>query len=183
MWQSSAAPGACRLATLEGYKRSYELCRGLSLAAAFPKNARAPMAGKGTLTDDLSNTDGIKVCSMRLVELLQGAGVAHVEYLPVTILDAKCAVASKDYRIVNPVGLVDALDRAASKPKYNLLDKEQIDFVRRTVLDPSKLDPARRVFRLAGFRRPVFIDKKLADALLEAGMVGSYFHPLESFAA
>jgi hypothetical protein len=185
VWRSSPVSNACRLASIEGYERSFELTYGVSLAAVFPKNARAPMDGdfkKATaLTDDLSNLDGVKVCSKRLVEFLQQNDVRHLEYLPLTIINHKGKAASTDYFIVNPVGLVDALDLKASEPIYNAIKKDMINRVARIVLDPSRLDPERRVFRLKGFFNRVLIDKALADAITAAGLVGPFFKKLEFY--
>jgi hypothetical protein len=185
VWQSSPVNNACRLAVIQGYERSFELAYGISLAAVFPKDARAPMDSdfkKATaLTDDLSNMDSAKVCSKRLVEFLKARDLRHVEYLPLTIVNHKGKVASTDYFIVNPVGLVDALDLAASKPVYNSIKKSMINRVARVVLDPRRLDPERKVFRLTGLFHPVLIEKGLADAMAAAGLVGPYFKELESF--
>ena len=168
VWQSSPVNNACRLAVIQGYERSFELAYGISLAAVFPKDARAPM-------------DSAKVCSKRLVEFLKARDLRHVEYLPLTIVNHKGKVASTDYFIVNPVGLVDALDLAASKPVYNSIKKSMINRVARVVLDPRRLDPERKVFRLTGLFHPVLIEKGLADAMAAAGLVGPYFKELESF--
>lgn len=185
VWTSSPVNNACRLDAIEGYERSFELAYGLSLAAVFPKKARAPMSThfkKATaLTDDLSNLNDVKVCSKRLVEFLEKSDVRHVEYLPLTILNHKGKVASTDYFIVNPVGLVDALDLAASKPTYNSIKKDMINRVDRIVLDPRRLDPERKVFRLSGFFHPVLIEKGLADSMKAAGLVGPFFNELEFY--
>lgn len=183
-WQCAPVNNACRLGAFRGYERTYELTQGRPLAKVWPKDVRAGMDRdfkKATgLTDDLMNMDSVKVCSGRLVELLEKSGVKHVEYLPLTILDHKGKVASTDYFILNPVGLVDALDRKASEPDYNLIDKELINWVARTVLDPRRLDPERKVFRLAGLRLPVLVERPLAEAMKGAGMVGPYFRELAS---
>lgn len=183
-WQCTPVKNACRLGAFRGYDRTYELTQGLPLARAWPRDVRAGMDRdfkKATaLTDDLMNMDSVKVCSRRLVELLEKHGVKHVEYLPLTILDHKGKVASTDHFILNPVGLVDALDRKASEPDYNLIDKELINWVARTVLDPRRLDPERKVFRLAGLRLPVLVERPLAEAMVAAGMVGPYFRELAS---
>jgi hypothetical protein len=185
VWYCSPVNNACSLALIEGYERSYELIDGVSLAAVFPKKACARMDSdfkKATrLTDDLSNMNDVKVCSKRLVEFLQENKVQHLEYLPLTIINHKGKVASTDYFVVNPVGLVDALDLEASKPIYNAIRKERISRVDQIVLDPRRLDPGRKVFRLKGLVDPVLIEKDLADGMEAAGMVGPFFNELESY--
>jgi len=115
------------------------------------------------------------------VAFLQSRKVKNVEYLPITILDHKGKVASKDYRIVNPVGLQDALDPDASRPKFNLIKKDQIDTVERVVIDAKRVDPELEVFRLQGFYFPVFVSRGLADAITAAGFAGPYFRELKDY--
>lgn len=185
IWMSTAADNACWLGPVEKYGKNYHLPRGIPLAASFPPNVQLRMNKtfpKATaLTDDLKNGSPVKICSQRLVAFLKERQLTHVEYLPVTILDHKGKVASKEYRLVNPVGLQDALDRTASEPTHNLIKKDQIDSVKRIVLDVSKLDPAVKVFRLAGFYSPVLIARDLADAINAQGFVGSYFRELKDY--
>jgi hypothetical protein len=185
VWKSSPVNNACRLGLIQRYKRSYDLLYGLSLASDFPKNARVQMDRdfkKGTaLTDDISNMNDIKICSKRLVEFLQKADVRHLEYLPLTIINHKEKVASTEYFVVNPIGPVDALDRKASDPVYSSIEEGTINTVARIVLDPRRLDPERKVFRLQGFFDEVLIEKELADAMSAARMVGPYFKELELF--
>ena len=185
IWMSTPIKNACWLTAMTNFPKTYLLSQGVPLAATFPDNVETSMDDdfkKATaLTDDHKNSDRVKVCSPRLVKFLQERKVENVEYLPITIRNHKGKVASTEYCIVNPVGLVDALDLKASQPRYNSMNKDQIDGVEKLVLDPGRIDPKRKVFRLAGLYFPVLIAGDLADAIKAEGFVGPYFRPLVEF--
>lgn len=153
--------------------KDYERVRGLGIEN-FRRN---PRAGGRSRSDrpphDLSTRTEERAHGLRRLAVHPGE-----RRLPLTILDHKGKVASRDYFILNPVGLVDALDREASEPGYHVADRELIFRVARTVLDPRRLDPERRVFRLAGLRLPVLVERPLAEAMKAAGLVGPWFREL-----
>jgi hypothetical protein len=185
VWEYQPVGNVCMLESVENVPRWFDLTRGVPFANKFPAAAQFRMSKeykKDTgLNDDLPNTDFLKVCSARLVEFLKTKALKNVEYLPVSILNHKGKVASKDYFIVNPIIPQAALDTAASKPKFNALSPEKIRTVERLVLDPRKLDPTVRLFRLEAFFEPVLLEKGLADEMTAAGFVGSYFQALERY--
>lgn len=178
-WESIPVGNSCILDSPENVELSPRLTRGVPFAADFPQNAFMRMsrdAKKRTaLVDDLMNTNRIKVCSPRLVAFLKERNLRNLEYLRIKILDHKGKVAASDYSIVHPIQLQDALDVAASKPTWSPIAKTEIQFVQTLVVDPSKVDPAVRVFRLKSFLGPVLIEKSLADEIAAAGFKGCYF--------
>ena len=186
LWSESPVANACTLENVENLHR-FDLPCGVPLQKEWPSDALARMSKsfkKATaLTDDLVNSDSIKVCSKRLVDFLKRKKLKNAEYLPLIILDHKGKVASKEYSVVNLVGLQDALDHRASKPTFNLLDPNQIDDVENLIIDVERIDPTLMVFRLKGLFDPVLIEKRLADAILKEGFVGPFFEPLEDFNA
>src|SRR5690242_4080725 len=105
VWKATFAGNACHLLGIVNVKYVNQLTLGIPLQKGFPDDAEMSMSPhfkKDTrLVDDVMNANNIKVCSKRLVEFLRSKNLANVEYLPVTILDHKDKVASKDYMIVN----------------------------------------------------------------------------------
>lgn len=185
VWQAVPIGNACTLEPIENVERHTDLKRGVPFAARFPRDATLRMDRKFKkdtgLTDDLSNMNRIKVCSGKLTEFLKKQKLKNVEFLPVTILDHKGKVASKEYTIVHPVGLQDALDVEASKPRFNRILKTQIDEVERFVVDVRRIEPGVRIFRLAGFYSPVLIDAELAKSIEAEGFRGSAFQELDRY--
>jgi hypothetical protein len=185
VWESVPVGNACVLESIENVERAPRLRTGLAFASAFPKDAQFRMSREfkkdTALTDDISNGTLVKVCSPKLVEFLQKLKVPGVEYLPVRILDHKGKVASADYRIVNPCPPQDVLDVKASGPRYSQMLKTEIVELKKLVVDPRKLEPGVRIFRIKGFTKPVLVDRKLAEAMEAEGFVGPAFTELDEY--
>lgn len=183
VWSAAPVGNVCTLEPIVNVTRFVELTRGVPLQETFPEDAFLQMSKnfkKDTkLVDDVMNGNGIKICSKKLVEFLKSKELKNIEYLPVTILDHKKKVASKDYCIVHPVGLQDAIDLKASVPQYNAILTTKINSVNQLIIDESRVDSQVRVFRLVGLTRPVLIDAKLADEIRSEGFVGSFFKALK----
>src|SRR4051812_33364529 len=133
VWKSKRVGNACLLEQVEnlGSLNLLSLYTGGCFEGRFPANAQLRMSKdfkKDTgLIDDVRAGGHVKVCSPRLVDFLRKQKLKNVEFLPVTILDHKGKVASKEYSIVNPFGLQDALDLEKSKPEYNAIRPTDID--------------------------------------------------------
>ncbi len=185
VWESSAAGNACWLDPVENFDRARALRRGVPFGSDFPKGVQFRMSKQHkkdtALTDDLGNSDSLKICSARLVDHLKKAKTQHVEYLPVVILDHKGKVASADYRIVNPFPPQDVLDLKASGPTYSAIHKSSINDVKRLVIDPKRVEPGVRIFRIKGFTNPVLVDRKLAEEIAAEGFVGAAFIELDEY--
>jgi hypothetical protein len=176
---------ACMLDPIENFSPRKALRKGVSLLATFPADAALPMSQRHkkdtALTDDISNFDNIKVCSAPLVEFLKKRQLKNVEYLPVTIHNHKGKVASKDYFILNPLPLQNALDVHASQPKYSNLVPTEVTTVEKLVIDPKRVEQDVKVFRLTAFSAPVIIESALAKEIEAAGFVGPSFISLERY--
>jgi hypothetical protein len=180
-----AVGNACTLDPIENFSPRKALRKGVSLQGTFPADAVLPMSQRHkkdtALTDDISNFDNIKVCSAPLVEFLKKKQLKNVEYLPVTIHNHKGKVASRDYFILNPLPLVDALDVQASKPKYSNLVPTEATTVETLVIDPKRVEKDVQVFRLVGFSAPIIIESAFAEELKAAGFAGPSFIGLERY--
>lgn len=185
VWESIAVGNACMVDSIENFEQETDLLRGTPLAAQFPKDALFRMSKshkKNTkLIDDVANTDMLKICSARIVDFLKRRRLKNVEYLPVTILDHKGKVASRDYSIVHPIVLQDALDRKKSKPSYSPLLPEEIDEVETLVIDKARVDREVRLFRLEAFFFPVLLDRAIGEAMEEEGFAGPSFEELDEY--
>jgi hypothetical protein len=185
VWTYQPVGNVCMLDGIENVPRWLDLMRGVPFKDKFPAAAQYQMSKEHKketgLNDDLPNTDSVKVCSARLVEFLKKKQLKNVEYLPVSILNHKGKLASKDYFIVHPIFPQDALDIDASEASFNDINPDEIDSVEELVLKKRGLDPEVRLFRLKKFFNPVLIDKKLADEMEGAGFIGSYIQDLDSY--
>jgi hypothetical protein len=183
VWKSKRVGNACLLEQIENVDNLLSLYTGGCFEGRLPANAQFRMSKdfkKDTgLIDDVKAGGNVKVCSARLVDFLRKQKLKNVEFLPVTILDHKGKVASKEYSVVNPFGLQDALDLEESEPDYNAIRPTDIDEVEQIVLDTSRIERGVKLFRLKGLTTPVLMEKGLADAITEEGFVGPLFLPPE----
>ncbi len=184
IWESAAPVGAVGLDSIENVERARLLGRGVSMREGFSPQAQFRVSKRPkstTFVDDLSNLDSVKVCSARLVAFLQRQRLAHLEYLPVRILDQRGRLATEDYRIVNPCPAQAVLDLERSGPRFSAMRKTTIVELKKFVIDTGRLDRTFRVFRVQEFPSPVLIDRELAEAMSEEGFVGPDFVELEDY--
>ena len=185
IWGRMRVKNAVFLSDLHGIANAYELLYGVPRAEGFPDDAvwdvdeDAPP--NGILPDSINNTDRLLACSKRLVECLQASGVAKVEYLPVAIRNQKGRIASKSVFIVHPLDPVDCLDIDKSGVEWSPIATTDIDRVKRLVLDESKLDPVRELFRLAKFPDLVLARRDLAEKIDSAGFTGVRWIELDEY--
>ena len=66
----------------------------------------------------------------------------------------------------------DCLDLNSSSVKWNKWDKDTIERVRRLLLDESRIDPARELFRAKAFWDVIFVSRPLAQAIDDMGFSG-----------
>lgn len=176
IWDSKVVPDACVLDTLVGVEDMWELLDGIPRASTFPTDANYTMHPdfpyNTLLTDNLINRDLLIVVSARLKAFLEARVLEKVEYLPVTIMNHKNRPASRDYFIVHPVYPLDCLQLEHCEPKWSEIDTEAIERLKRLVIDESKLDPKRALFRPKSFYRVTLVRHELADAIDGAGFTG-----------
>lgn len=176
VWDYQRIDGRVRVDELKNVKDDHELVFGRSRAADFPRDAQFLMdpdfPTNTVLTDSLYNTDSLIVASQRLVDFLASRRIPSVEYLPVTIIDHKKKPVKARYFIVNPVGLVDCVDAAASGGTPDLILPTTLMSIERLVLDESRIPADRQIFRTVQVNSPVIVRKALADAIDAAKFVG-----------
>jgi len=185
LWNTFRPPYVCSLGNLDGVEKVFELKDGVPRAAGFSEHARFQMSTiypyDIRLADCLKNTDRLIVASEALKEFLESHALDHVEYLPVTILNHKERVASREYYIIHLISPVDCLDVPKCGATRSSLVPEDILDLNELVLDPSRIDPDRRIFRLKYYERPVLARRDLAAALESRGFSGLSFAELTEY--
>jgi hypothetical protein len=185
LWGLQEVPHGCVLKELVGVEKLYELKNGVPRAADFPDKASYRMhpdfPHHTILTDNLLNTDRLIVGSARLREFLEARSVQKVEYLPVLLRNPKGKVVSKTYAIINPIDPVDCLDVAKSGVTMSKIVKNKIQAVKKIVLDPSRVDAKRELFRLRGFPHVTLVRRELAEAIDGEGFTGIRWVELSAY--
>jgi hypothetical protein len=115
------------------------------------------------LTSFVGNTCGMLVVDRAVCDVMRPlVKDGEVEFLKVSMVNHRGRVASKDYYIVNPIGVHDVLNLQKSKIKYHGKDVVAVDEV---VLDPKKLAGKPNLFRLRERPRWYFASAALVDAI------------------
>ena len=185
IWDVDTEGGFCVLTTLQNVDKAYELTRGVSRTLGFPTDASFRMNPEFPkdvqLADNLYNAESMIVVSPALGQAIEQQQPPNIEFLPVTIYNHKGRVASSDYRIVNPLGVVDCIDQNATKVQWNSIDPNLIASCFGLQLDVGRIDPALLLFRLKYLPHVVVVRDDLAETLVGQAFSGLRFVTLDEF--
>jgi len=186
LWEASTmVRNACVLGGLQGFDDVYDLKSGVSFADSFPSGAEFPMSpdfpNNMLLTDNVMNEEGLLVGSGRLRRFLESRGTRLLEYLPVAIRNHKDKIASKDYFVLNPIRAIECLNEELSGAERDLILPDEIDLVRKLVLDVEKIDIDREIFRIARFPKVTVVHRKLADLIDKENFTGIRWLELSNY--
>jgi len=178
-------PNGVKLYKLTGVQDQFELNEGVPRAANFPEEAcysMHPDAVHNTVfTDTLLNRSMLIIISPKLRDFLRSQRLTRVEYLPISIRNHKGKVATRDYCILHPIDPVDCLDLKKSKVEWGMIDKTCIDEVTKLVIDETKIEPSRAVFRMKSFFDVVMVRRDLAEKISKSGFTGIEWTELQDF--
>lgn len=173
------------LEELDNVDDDFELKKGIPRAFTFPDDAEYSMdpayPKNVVLADNLYNIDRLIVGSVDLKKFLEERQLANVEYLPVSILDHKNCVASRDYFLIHPIHPQDCLDVEASGVTWSDFLDDEIDEIERLVIDESAIPPEIHLFRLKSFLDPILVRRDIADAIIDEGFTGIRWIELEKY--
>jgi hypothetical protein len=185
IWKYQEQPYAAVLETLSGFEKEFRLKDGVPLQATFPEDVQyhmhADFPNDIGLVDNMQNLHRLAVTSTRLKEAIEQRSAPHMEFLPIAIIDHKKRVASKDYFIVHPVGLVDCIDREQSVYRNDVIIPGNLAAVKKLVLDEARIPPDREIFRLEGFREVLIVRRDVAAALDEGKFTGLAWQRVQDY--
>lgn len=176
IWSTKNEVGACVLDELHGIdkviklKKGYPQLENFSSAVAFDMDQNYPT--DTVLVDNIGNTSMLIVVSPQLKGFLESRNLRSVEYLPVTINNHKGRTASDDYYIIHPIDPVDCLDIERSGAKMGLIAKMEVRSVESIILDSTRVDSERELFKPKFFYRVTLVTKELAESIDSAGFTG-----------
>ena len=173
IWDADAQSSYCLLGYIEGFEDEWKLMKGDSVAKEWPADVRMRMdpdfKKKIKLSDNVLNPARVLVASKALCDFFRKKPVPNVEYLPITILDHKKKVASKEYSIVNLVTTQDCIDTTASEVTWNNINPEYIMSMKRLVFDETKIDDDALLFRAKHLKTLIFVRADFAAEVTAAG--------------
>ena len=176
IWAHKRVPNACVVKQFRGLENAWQLKECIPRAEGFPDDVTFGMDPDRPydtlLTDSLKNIERLIVASRRLAEFFQARPLNHVEYLPVSILDHRGRVAAPDYFVIHPVEPVECLDAVKSNADWSSLNEGTIDSVERLVIDSSKVDASRELFRMRFFFDLIIVRRGLAESINAMNFTG-----------
>jgi uncharacterized protein DUF1629 len=170
--------GACSLTFLSNQEFTASLMIGSRLAKAWPKDMTFSMNPERpkdvALFDYVHNLEGVLLASPKLVTFFRDQKVPDVEFLPVTILDHKGRVASKEYAILNCCRVIDCVDQKKSEFEWDGLQEPSM-VVEKVVLDGRALGEDDRLIRPKFVPGKIFYREDLMQAIDDEGFAGVAF--------
>jgi hypothetical protein len=178
VWKTKVEANYCNLSLLENVEEIYDLYNGQELEAwqaeaLFKMDNNHPKGVK--LIDNVSNLGDLIVVSKPLRDFLGTMDVGFTQFLPVSIIDHKGRIASRDYFVVNPNRVIDCIDLDLSVVEWNDIDPELIADWETLVLDENRIPEGLSIFRLKFSPRKVLIYRSLAESIATQGFTGIRF--------
>ncbi|WP_407667254.1 imm11 family protein [Myxococcus qinghaiensis] len=165
--------------------KSYMLTKGVPVSSWFPSDVVFDFAPNGGMKpgDSVRNVLGLHIVSEKLRDILVSSAGARFEFLPVKLRNHKKKLVPEPYYVANLLDVVSCVDRARSVFTVNELFKDRLRDFERLVLDPGRLGPDTKLFRLGENTELVVVREDLARAILHAGCTGMKFMPMEDYGA
>jgi len=165
---------------------NYLLKEGKRCAGWFPKDLifdLSPDYGS-KLTDSLPNTFHLLVVSEKLKDLLEARlPPESIEFLSIRVRNPKKKPVDKKYFIANVLTTVACVNKTKSKFVMSSIDKSQVNYFSRLVLDEKKISEDAKLFRLAEQTALVIVREDLATDILRAKCNGMMFVVMEEYGA
>jgi hypothetical protein len=178
IWHSISEEGVCALTPPRGAEKLYQLKRGISRFEGWPSGVVCEMRDEFPrdiqLADNM-NAAGYKVISNSIKNMLVREESNNVEFLPISILNHKGRVASRDYFILNPLGTYNCIDLDGSGVKWNTIKKDLIVSCTQLVLMDDMIPVAHKIFRPKFWPMIILLRTELAEKLSGEHFTGLYF--------
>ena len=174
VWRSGIMKdGICKLRSLTGASKSFQIDDGVSRLTGWSADAAASMNEDYPkdigLADSLSGASFL-VVSGKVKAFLEPEKVGNIEFLPMKIMNHKGRVASEDYFVVNPLDIVDCIDKDASMVDLDPLHKDMISTCAMLVLKEDQIPKTLKVFRTKFWSGMIIIRRDLAQKMKSAGL-------------
>jgi hypothetical protein len=179
VWRRGAMKdGICKLNGLVGLEDDYEIDDGVSRSDGWPSDVSASMDPEFPkdigLADSLPGT-GFVLLSAAAKAFLEQKQVRNIEYLPIKIINHKGRAMIEPYFVLNPLEIVDCIDKDASGVRLSPMNKTMIKSCKQLVLHEEKVPAEARVFRTAFWSGRILIRRDLAEEMNAAGLTGMTF--------
>ena len=163
----------------------WELDDGISQINKHPDDAYCRMSpnfpDEIRLGDNLYGS-GLTIISLSIKETLERLITSnHVEYLPLSIINHKGRLATKDYFILHPLDFCDCIDYDKSGIEWNSIDPSYISFSKGLILRNEIIPDDFILFRLKHWGSNIILRGDLAEMLLKENFTGLWFPDIEGY--
>jgi hypothetical protein len=180
--------GFCRVRTIKNVPREHRLSTGESCVAGFPEDALFKMNDSFPkdirLADSISNLNSLLVVSERFKAALESVPGALLqnEVLPVKIVNHRGRTEKAPYFIIHSLSHPPCIDEAKSKGERSSIDPSQYQFMKKMVIDPSRVVPKElMLFRAAQYPALALVRSDLADDLRKRELTGFDLHEIDKY--
>lgn len=138
------------------------------------------------LPDSIPNFNGYIVFNQKIISELKEAGVDYIQYFDVDVENKAGEVVSDDYKCLNILKVVDAIDFENSNLKWTDLEKGETEEDRSILgvldlrLNYSAIDNL-PLFRLKGLETFLVFREDVAENIVNKGYEGLAFYPAEGY--
>ena len=161
----------------------WKLHKGIACSDWFPEDITFELDPNSgiKLADSIPNVLHFLIVSDKLKGILNEIS-SQFEFFPVNILNARGKKTSKPYFLANLVETKNYLDKEKSEYKMSNLDKSQVQYFKKLILDPGKIDKDISMFRLADMTQLIIVSHELAvDIKRNNGCNGPLFVHTEDY--
>ena len=155
-------------------KTLWRATEGGRMDAEYSAGVRLKFAKRSGLVipDYIPNTLLMPMVTGKLKALLEKEAGVEIEFLPFALYNHKGRVAAEDCFIANVIGTQDCADMTKTRGEKSIISPGEFEEMRRLVLDPDKVPPDAKLFRVSVFPRLPIIRDDLRAAFEREGIEG-----------
>jgi len=158
--------------------KQWRIAEGERMGEHYSPNTQLQMdkrhKGLGT-PDFLHNTLLLPMVSKKLRALLEAEANVEIEYLPFVLLDHKGRSVEREFYIANVIGTQDCVDRGRTEARESALAPGQYSGLFKLFLDPGRIDPKVKLFRISAKPTVLIVRTDLRAALERDGITGTRY--------
>ncbi|NMO22133.1 hypothetical protein HPC49_36135 [Pyxidicoccus fallax] len=156
-------------------KTAWAASEGIRMGDTYPSGVRLQMSNRfrGMVVPDLIPNTLLKhMVSGRLKALLEKEAGVEIEFLSFALYNHKGRVAAQDCFIANVIGTQDCADMAKTEGEPSIISPGKFEALFKLALDPERVPPEARLFRLEVMPRVLVIRDDLRSVLEQNGITG-----------
>ncbi|MFL5356666.1 imm11 family protein [Archangium sp.] len=156
-------------------KKGWRATEGERMGEHFPAGVRLEMSREHrglVIPDYIPNTLLMPMVTGKLKTLLEQESGAEIEFLPFALYNHKGRVVAPECFIANVIGSRDWADMKKTRGEKSIISPGTFEALFQLQLDPEKVDPQAKLFRLNIIPRFLIVRDDLRAAFEQNGITG-----------